>query len=207
YENHIASSSAERREHIRSCREPVSTSPSHGLRRDRPAGAVAFYFPLTVTRLGSGPRPKTGNRPRAATQVTVEEEGDRGRGDASVSNTTSSIDGGTRKRDQFIPVRKSEIIPDLVQERALGAQAEDVRRFCRLRGSIYHFENFAELEQLRDDYFHFNPEIGTQSQLGPAALADKRRDLAQTLNAVLKKANYAEISHQEVEEAHNQRHL
>lgn len=122
-----------------------------------------------------------------------------------MSNTTNRIDGGTPRRDQFIPVRKSEIIAALVEERALSAQAEDVRRFCQLLGSIYHFENFAGLEQLRDDYFHFNPEIGTQSQLGPSALADKRRDLAQTLNAVLKKANYEEISHQEVEEAHNQR--
>lgn len=122
-----------------------------------------------------------------------------------MSNTTNRIDGGTPRRDQFIPVRKSEIIAALVEERALSAQAEDVRRFCQLLGSIYHFENYAGLEQLRDDYFHFNPEIGTQSQLGPSALADKRRDLAQTLNAVLKKANYEEISHQEVEEAHNQR--
>jgi len=124
-----------------------------------------------------------------------------------VSNTTSHIEGGTPRRDQFIPVRKSEIIAALVEERALSAQAEDVLQFCRLLGSIYHFENFASLEQLRDDYFHFNPEIRTQSELGPGALADKRRELAQTLNAVLKKANYEEISHQEVEEAHNQRHL
>ena len=64
-----------------------------------------------------------------------------------------------------------------------------------------------ELEQLRVDYFYFNPELRTQSQLAPDALADKRRDLAQTLHAVLKKANYKENSHQEVEDAHNQRHL
>jgi len=125
----------------------------------------------------------------------------------SVSNTASRIDDGAPRRDQFIPIRKSEIIAALVEERALSAEAEDVRRFCQLLGSIYHFENFAGLEQLRDDYFHFNPEIETQSQLGPGALADKRSDLANTLNAVLKKANYEEISHKEVEEAHNQRHL
>jgi Protein of unknown function (DUF3754) len=47
----------------------------------------------------------------------------------------------------------------------------------------------------------------TQNQLAPDELADKRHDLAQTLHAVLKKANYKEISHQEVEDAHNQRHL
>jgi len=79
----------------------------------------------------------------------------------SVSNTASRIDDGAPRRDQFIPVRKSEIIAALVEERALSAEAEDVRRFCQLLGSIYHFENFAGLEQLRDDYFHFNPEIET----------------------------------------------
>ena len=117
------------------------------------------------------------------------------------------IDGGMARRDHFIPVRKSEIIAALVEERALSAQAEEARRFCQLLGSIFHFESFAGLEQLRDDYFYFNPELRTQSQLAPDALADKRRDLAQTLHAVLKKANYKEISHQEVEDAHNQRHL
>ena len=94
-----------------------------------------------------------------------------------------------------------------MEERALSAQADEARRFCQLLGSIFHFESFAGLEQLRDDYFYFNPELRTQNQLAPDELADKRRDLAQTLHAVLKKANYKEISHQEVEDAHNQRHL
>src|SRR5262249_28751939 len=102
---------------------------------------------------------------------------------------------------------KNEIIAALVEERGLSGQADEARRFCQLLGSIFHFESFAGLEQLRDDYFYFNPELQTQSQLAPHALADKRRDLAQTLHAVLKKANYEEISHQKVEEAHSQRRL
>lgn len=111
------------------------------------------------------------------------------------------------RRDQFIPVRKSEIIAALLEERLVSAQADEARRFCQLLGSVLHFESFAGLEQLRDDYFYFNPELGAQSQLAPEALAEKRDDLTRTLYGVLKKANYEEISHQEVEDAHNQRHL
>src|SRR5262249_25644770 len=71
----------------------------------------------------------------------------------------------------------------------------------------FHFESFAGLERLRDDYFYFNPELKTEDRLAPELLTDKRRDLTETLYDVLQKANYKEISHQEVEDAHNQRHL
>src|SRR5262245_27699188 len=83
-------------------------------------------------------------------------------------------DGGMSRRDHFIPVRKSEIIAALVEERALSAQPDETRRFCQLLGSIFHFESYAGLEQLRDDYFYFNPELRTESQLAPDALADRR---------------------------------
>src|SRR5262245_4722983 len=111
------------------------------------------------------------------------------------------------RRDHFIPVRKSEIIAGLLEQSSLSAQAGEARRFCQLLGSIFHFESFAGLERLRDDYFDLNPELGIQRPLAPDMLADRRRNLIQTLHDVLNKANYEEISHQEVEDAHNQRRL
>jgi hypothetical protein len=110
-------------------------------------------------------------------------------------------------RDQFIPVRKTDIVAALTQDPALSRQAAQLVQFCRLLGSIYHFENFAVLERLRDDYFYFNPEIGPQAGIAPQELADKRRELETSLDEVLKKANYAEISHQEIEDAHSARRL
>ena len=78
-----------------------------------------------------------------------------------MSEPANRVDGGTAKRDQFIPIRKSEIIAALVAEPALRTQADATLRFCQLLGSIFHFENFDALERLRDDYYHFNPELGT----------------------------------------------
>src|SRR5262245_7074734 len=124
-----------------------------------------------------------------------------------MSEPASRTDSAMAMRDQFIPVRKSEIIASLVEENLLKAQADEARQFCHVLGSVYHFENFAELERLRDDYYYFNPELKAEVQLPPELLADKRRDLAQALDTVLEKANYKELSHREVEDAHNKRHL
>ena len=122
-------------------------------------------------------------------------------------DTKTEGEAASGRRDQFIPVRKSEVVAALVEDAALKPQADNVWRFCQLLGSIYHFENFASLERLRDDYFYFNPEIAGSKPVAADVVAEKRRELEETLKAVLQKANYDEIAHQEVEDAHNQRHL
>ena len=111
------------------------------------------------------------------------------------------------RRDQYIPVRKIEVVEALLAEPVIAAQSVAAKRFCQLLGSIYHFESFAGLERLRDDYYYFNPELGALHPLAKDALAARRDDLDRTLDEVLKKANYELISHKEVEEAHNQRHM
>jgi hypothetical protein len=112
-----------------------------------------------------------------------------------------------RKRDQFIPVRKSEIIASLMEEPAFRGHIDAVQRFCKLLGSIFHFENFEGLERLKDDYYYFNPELETRGEASLEFLLDKRRDLLSTLTDVFEKANYSEIPEKDIEDAHNQRHL
>jgi len=112
-------------------------------------------------------------------------------------------------RDQFIPVRKSDIIGALTKSGLLmGAeQHEKFRQLCRLLGAIFHYEYFEWLERLRDDYYYFNPEIPLEPKRDPQAIEQARGELLETLDKVLKGANYVEVPLGDVEQAHEERHV
>ena len=110
-------------------------------------------------------------------------------------------------RDHFIAVRKTDILDALIEHGRLAdeAQREAFRQICRRLGAIYHYEYFAELERLRDDYFYFNPEIEPHARLDAAALGRAYTELVNSFTTVLKDANFVEMSHAEIEEAHRRR--
>lgn len=116
--------------------------------------------------------------------------------------------GGTDKTlDRFIPIRKSDILAALTKEAALAEdrEREKFRRFCELLGSIYHYQYFRTLERLRDDYYYFGPEIGPHAAMDPALVERCYADLLQTLDTVLKDANFVELPHAEIGDAHRRR--
>ncbi len=110
-------------------------------------------------------------------------------------------------RDHFIAVRKTDILDALIGHGRLAeeAQREQFAQVCRRLGAIYHYEYFAELERLRDDYFYFNPEIEPHARLDAAALERAYAELVLSLTTVLEDANFVEMSHAEIEEAHRRR--
>src|SRR6516164_4350359 len=63
--------------------------------------------------------------------------------------------------DQFIPVRKEDLFSALIKQGDLAdpAQRELCRRFARTLRTICHYEYSETLDQLRDDYYYFSPEI------------------------------------------------
>jgi hypothetical protein len=75
-------------------------------------------------------------------------------------------------RDHFIAARKTDILAGLIDHGRLAdvAQRDRFRQVCRLLAAIYHYEYFAQLERLRDDYFYFNPELEPHARLDQAAL-------------------------------------
>src|SRR5215831_10828802 len=107
-------------------------------------------------------------------------------------------------RDQFIPMRKADLISTLL-ERGELAEPDKFRQLCRLLASIFHYEYFEQLERLRDDYFYFNPQLDMKARFEPEKLDAAYADLTDALAKVLKGANFVELSEQEVEEAHHQR--
>ena len=110
-------------------------------------------------------------------------------------------------RDQFIPVRKTDILDALVEHGHLASEeeGEQFRQVCRLLAAIYHYEYFAQLERLRDDYYYFNPEFDPHDRFGDATFERAYADLLESFTEVLKGANFAEMPHEEIERAHRER--
>jgi hypothetical protein len=109
-------------------------------------------------------------------------------------------------RDQFIPVRKADLIKTLLTgDELAGPDKDKFLQLCRLLASIFHYEYFEQLERLRDDYYYFNPQLETTLRFEPEVLDAAYTDLVAALTKVLKGANFVELSKQEIEEAHHQR--
>ncbi len=108
------------------------------------------------------------------------------------------------ERDQFIPVRKSDILDALVDHGHLASEQErtNFRQICRMLGAIYHYEYFERLEELRQDYYYFNPEIDPHARFDATGLEQAYAKLIESFTAVLKGANFVEVSHAEIERAH-----
>jgi hypothetical protein len=109
--------------------------------------------------------------------------------------------------DQFIPVRKSDVLSALVEEGACKSdeEREKFHRLCDMLAAIYHYEYFQTLERLRNDYYYFSPEIAPHAGLDRAALDRCYGDLVQSLEQVLKEANFIELPHTEIGDAHRRR--
>ncbi len=122
---------------------------------------------------------------------------------ASGDSRAETIDEG----DQFIPVRKTDILDALVEHGRFGSEEErdQFRQICRLLAAIYHYQYFDELEKLRQAYFYFDPELDPHARLDQTALERNYAELTEAFSEVLKGANFVEMSHAEVEQAHRER--
>jgi Protein of unknown function (DUF3754) len=110
-------------------------------------------------------------------------------------------------RDRFIPVRKSDILDALIGQGAFAGDAarDQFRRLSDMLASIYHYEYFAMLERLRSDYYYFNPAAAPHAVRDRALTERAYADLVQSLERVLKIANFVELSHAEIGDAHSRR--
>jgi len=109
--------------------------------------------------------------------------------------------------DEFIPVRKSDLIAALVAQGDF-ADAADRGKFdqrCRMLAAIYHYEYFELLDRLRGDYYYFNPEVAGHAAANRAKSDRAYDDLIRSLDKVLKDANFEELPHEEVADAHRKR--
>ncbi len=111
------------------------------------------------------------------------------------------------EREQFIPVRKADLLDALIEHGPLVNAPErgKFRNICRFLAAIYHYDYFDELERLRHDYFYFDPELDPHARFDDAALTAAYADLVNSLMRVLKGSDFIELSHAEIEQAHRER--
>jgi hypothetical protein len=122
-------------------------------------------------------------------------------------STPAFTAGEGLRREQFIPVRKDDLLDALVGHGALSSDAErdELRQICRSLAAIYHYDYFDALERLKRDYFYFDPELDPHARFDRDALDKAYADLVESFGSVLRHANFVELSHAEVAAAHRQR--
>jgi hypothetical protein len=120
--------------------------------------------------------------------------------------TGNGHDTTPEERDQFIPVRKSDILDALVDNGQLPNDAlqAQFRQVCRMLGAVYHYEYFERLEVLRRDYYYFNPELDRHARIKIENVERAYGDLITSFTGVLRGANFVEVSHEEIERAHRE---
>ena len=113
----------------------------------------------------------------------------------------------SQKHDQFIPVRKEDLFSTLIKQGDLAdpAERELFWRFARTLRTICHYEYSETLDRLRDDYYYFNPEIAGHAAADRAKSNCAYDDLIRSVDKLLKDANFEELPHEDVADAHRKR--
>jgi hypothetical protein len=107
-------------------------------------------------------------------------------------------------REQFIPIRKTDLVELLCRDWPLSPHDRDhFRRFCRRLDSTLHCEYHARLEQLKDAYAGFDPDSDTQP-LQPHAVGEQKQEIERLFAqfiALLERANFKRLSPSEMNAA------
>ena len=115
----------------------------------------------------------------------------------------------SQRRDRFIPVRKEDLFSALIKQGQLAdpAERELFRQFARTLRTICHYEYSETLDRLRDNYYYFDPEVAGHAAADRAKSDCAYDDLIRSLDKVLKDANFEELPHEAVADAHRKRTL
>lgn len=109
-----------------------------------------------------------------------------------------------RAREQFIPLRKAELVDVLASKSGLpSAEADAFRRLCCLVDGILHRDFHVALEQLKDAYAPFDPDADTRPgpPLSNAQLDAAQQALFQKFGWLLERGNFQRLKQPEIERA------
>jgi hypothetical protein len=111
------------------------------------------------------------------------------------------------RRDKFIPARKEDLFSALIKRGDFVDTAESKLfwRFARTLRAICHYEYSETLDRLRDDYYYFSPELADLASSDHAKSDRSYGDLIRSLDKVLEDANFEELPHHDVVDAHRKR--
>jgi len=114
---------------------------------------------------------------------------------------TATMGTAADSRDQYIPLRKADIIAAILADGGLhGEETDDFRVLARMLASIFHYEYHARLEALRDAYFFFQPDREAPA-LAPGQRAQAYAELTSAFAQIMLAANFVEVTREEIAEA------
>ncbi|MCC7346563.1 MAG: DUF3754 domain-containing protein [Variibacter sp.] len=110
------------------------------------------------------------------------------------------------QRDYYIGVPKRDLVAALLADDALAPPPERERlwQFNRVLSSIFHFENLSRLETLREEYRPVDPDAPGGEATAPQDFARAYELFAKTFVALLREANFVEVSPQEIDDSHTE---
>jgi hypothetical protein len=105
------------------------------------------------------------------------------------------------KSDHEIPFSHDEIIAMLLEDGQLKeGSVNSFKSFCKIVKSIYHFEFHDQLEKLKKSYRVFNPDLQDVED-DKTARSKKLSSVLSSIDSLMIKANYNEVSEQNIERA------
>lgn len=107
-------------------------------------------------------------------------------------------------RENFIPLRKAELVDLLLGEPGLGqAQQSQFRQLARILEATFHFEYHQQLEDLKDKYAPFDPDADTQriAEISHADREARAEGVFEQFIWLLERANFRRLSRVEIEAA------
>jgi hypothetical protein len=117
---------------------------------------------------------------------------------AAVGAATAKL----KPREQFIPLRKAELVEMLAQTTGLSEHEVGLlRRFCRLLDVLVHAEYQAAIEELKNSYAPFDPDADTRSlaDLPPARLDELRGALFAKFAWLMARGNFLRLAQEEID--------
>lgn len=118
-----------------------------------------------------------------------------------------------KDRESFIPFRRADIIRLCLSEGKLEPQHKhSFKAFCEILSAYYHHDFHQILESLKDNFSHLDPDADTKTldfladteafqDMIHNAMEDNEDDLIAQFKEVLYRANYTELSPEELEKA------
>lgn len=123
-------------------------------------------------------------------------------------DSAASDEPSPAPREQFIPLRKTELIEALLRSAPQQPTESDAfRRLGQKLSELVHHTYYVSLESLKEAYAPFDPDSDTppRAALLPEELAERRVHVFEQFSWLLERGNFIRLAKDEIDEALNEK--
>jgi hypothetical protein len=122
---------------------------------------------------------------------------------ASASGVPTELppDESAQPREHFIPLRKTELVKLLAEDKELSPEErQQFLELCQLVGSTIHFQYHQKLEELKEAYFSLDPDVDERTrEASSPALEDQHAGVVfDMFGELMERANFRKLSQEEI---------